>query len=269
MTIRIWHQSSAPFGTLGAYRDALVRHVEAIVSEGTQVEFHGLDPALYGGRAPAEVLQYAYPRHLITSHIIENCIRAEQEGFDAVAIASFNDPYVREARSTVDIPVISMAESSLLIGCGVVKRLALITLAPASVWRLQEIVERHHLDKRVSGIYALKPKTDEKELLRGFADFDVLRGSFVSTCERAIADGAELVIAAEGVLNEVLFANGLHRVQDTPVLDCVGVSFQHAEMMVRLQRSTGLAVGRAWNHAKPDDALLSAVRKTKDYTDGD
>jgi Asp/Glu/hydantoin racemase len=262
MTIRIWHQSGAPFATLGAYGDMLARHVMKVVAADTEVVFHGLDPAAYGGRAPAEVLKYAYARHLILGQIVESCIQAEKEGFDAVAIASYSDPLVREARSIVDIPVVSMAESSMLLSCSAAKRFALVTLTPENVWRLREMVERHGLSARVSGIYPLQPRTTERDLVNAFTEPAPILEIFTRTAEQAIAEGAELVIPAEGVLNELLFANQFHRVGPAPVLDCVGATFLHAEMMVRLRRTSALTVGRAWDHARPDDEMLASLRRS-------
>jgi Asp/Glu/hydantoin racemase len=261
MTMRIWHQSAAPFGAMGLYSEALQRHINAIVSPGTEVVFHGLDPSVYAGHPPADVLKYAYPRHLILSQIIENCIQAERDGFDAIAIAAFNDPFVREARSAVDIPIVSMAETSMLIACNSAKRFALVTLTPENVWRLREIVERHGLERRVSGIYSIEPRTTERELLQGFTEPKAVAAVFTRAAERAIADGAELIIAAEGVLNELLYAHKFHRVHMTPVLDCVGGTFLYAELMVRLYRTSALRVSRTWDHAKPEATLIAEIRR--------
>lgn len=261
MATRIWYQSGAPLGSMGAYAEALKRHVGAVASPGTEVVFHGLPAELYGGRAPAEVLKYAYPRHLILSRIIENCMQAEREGYDAVALASYNDPFVREARSVVDIPVVSVAESTLLTACTQARRFALITLTPENVVRLSEIVERHALERRVNGIYALEPQTTERELSEAFANPANLLPVFSNAVERAVKAGAELVIPAEGVLNEVLVTHRVTRLHEVPILDCIGTVLLHAEMMIGLRQKTGLAIGRRWEHAKPAPDLLEAVRK--------
>lgn len=260
MTMRIWHQSGAPFAALGSYGEMLARHVREVVAADTEVSFHGLEPAAYAGHAPAEVLKYAYARHLILGSIVENCIRAENEGYDAVAIASYSDPFVREARSMVDIPVVSMAESSMLLSCSAAKRFALVTLTPENVWRLREMIERHGLDKRVSGVYPLEPRTTEKDLVQAFADPTRVVEIFRQTVQRAVADGAELVIPAEGVLNELLYASRVHRIGPVPILDCVGATFLHAELMVRMRRTSQLTVGRSWDHARPDAALAASLR---------
>lgn len=263
MSIRIWHQSGAPFASMGGYSTLLQSHVAEVVAEGTIVEFHGLDPALYAGRAPADVLKFAYARHLILGQIVENCVLAEQQGFDAVAIASYNDPLVREARSIVDIPVVSMAESSMLLSCSAARRFALVTLTPENVPRLEEIVDRHGLGQRISGIHPMQPRITERELVAAFDRPESVLAAFDRVACSAIEAGAELVIPAEGVLNELIYAHRHHRVDDVPILDCVGATFLHAELMVRMRRSSDLVVGRRWEHAKPDGELASALRRAR------
>lgn len=261
MSMKIWHQSGAPFAAMGGYSERLQHHVKDVVSADTEVVFHGLDPAVYAGRAPAEVLKYAYARHLILGTVVENCLRAEKEGYDAVAIASYSDPLVREARSVVDIPIVSMAESSMLLSCSAARRFALVTLTPENVWRLREMVERHGMERRVSGILPLEPRITEKDLVAAFDAPDRIVEAFSATARAAVAAGAELVIPAEGVLNELLYAHRVQRIDDTPVLDCVGATFLHAELMVRMRRTSGLTVGRAWDHARPDASMLGSLRR--------
>ncbi len=259
--MRIWHQSAAPLATMGAYAERVQRHVRDVVAADTDVVYHGVDATAYGGLPPAAVLKYPYARQLVLGTIVERCIQAEREGFDAVAIASFSDPFVREARSVVDIPVVSMAESSMLLACSASRRFGLVTLTPENVWRVREMVERHGLEKRVSGVNALEPRTTEKDLVAGFDAPARVIAAFEAAAQRAVGDGAELVIPAEGVLNELLYENRVQRIAQVPVLDCVGATFLHAELMVRMRRATGLSIGRAWDHARPDDVMLQALRR--------
>ena len=258
--MRIWHQSAAPLSGMGPYAEALDAHIRRVVSPGTEVVLHGLSRDAYAGRPPARVLKYPYLRHLILGEVIEGCIRAEREGFDAIALASYNDPFVREARSVVDIPIVSMAESTLFLGSTLASRLGLVTLTRANVPRLREIVERHGLEEHVATILPLDPETTEAELMEAFSDPAPLLEIFSTTAERAAEAGAELLIPAEGVLNEVLFAHGVSSLHDLPVLDCVGTVFLHAELRVHLAERTGLRVGRRGSTEKPEAELLAQVR---------
>src|SRR5689334_14413693 len=110
--MRIWHQSMTVLDDYGFYAETIARHARASVADDTQVVLHGLRPGTYAGLAPVEVLKHPYPYHVILDQALENCFQAQQEGFDAVALASYSEPFLREARSLVDIPVASLAEST-------------------------------------------------------------------------------------------------------------------------------------------------------------
>jgi Asp/Glu/hydantoin racemase len=168
--MRIWHQSMAPFAAVGAYAETLARHVETAVSPGVEVELHGLETELYGGHPPARVLRYPYAAHLVARTAIERCVQAEAEGYDAVAFATFAEPFLRESRAAVDIPVASMLESALLVGCSVARRMAFVSLEPNGARRVRDVVERHGFATRVSGFHTLGADMDEQRLSQAFTD---------------------------------------------------------------------------------------------------
>jgi len=68
-----------------------------------------------------------------------------------------------------------------------------------------------------------------------------------------------LVIPAEGVLNEVLFWEGVQSIGDATVMDCVGASLLYAELLVDLKRRVGIGVGRRWLYATPPPDLLKTL----------
>ena len=83
--------------------------------------------------------------------------------------------------------------------------------------------------------------------------------SFRSTAQMAVDAGADVIIAAEGVLNEVMFWNDVKSIDGATVLDAVGASFLFAEMMVNMKRKMGLGVGRRWAYAIPPKDVLDAL----------
>jgi hypothetical protein len=97
-----------------------------------------------------------------------------------------------------------------------------------------------------------------------FASPKELIEDFTRAAEKAVAEGADAVLPAEGLLSELLHANGLKRIADAAVLDCVGAALLHAEMMVNAKRRLGLAVGRRWAYAKPPQDLLDELRPTRE-----
>jgi hypothetical protein len=100
------------------------------VEPGTAVVVQGLPgPADYvvsvasakDGTAPVgavttiDVIGSAYLYNITLREAIETARQAEREGYDAYVIGSWTDPFLREMRSAVDIPVVSTVEASLLL----------------------------------------------------------------------------------------------------------------------------------------------------------
>lgn len=257
MTMRIWHQSVTSLDTLGAYGAALRSRIPGLVSPRTEVVLHGLPAACYAGRSPAEVLRYPYIRHKIHGLVLDQVRVAAAEGFDAVALVTFAEPLLEQARACVDMPVISMLETCLLTACTLARRMALVTLGEDNVARLRDQAEGHRLSERIAGILALTPPITEFQLMEAFARPGPVVDAFVATARGAVAAGAGVIIPAEGVLNEVLAAAEIRRIGDTPVMDCVAVVLAYTEMMVGLRRRVGLEVDRGWQHTRAPADLMA------------
>ena len=103
--------------------------------------------------------------------------------YDAAIIAAFGDPGLFGARELFDIPVVGMAEASMLTACMLGRRFAIVTFARALGPWYQECVDLHGLTGRCAGIRMLDDPfqsigdvQDEKESLlagaRGQAALD-------------------------------------------------------------------------------------------------
>jgi len=84
---------------------------------------------------------------------------------------------------------------------------------------------------------------------------------FTAVARRAIAEGADLVIPAEGVLNEVLQVHGVREIEGATVMDCVGAAFLQAELQVNAQRRLRLSVGRRWAYPRPPPEILARLHE--------
>lgn len=258
--MRIWHQSMTELDALPEYRATMQAHADAVTARGTEIAIHGLPQGSYGGLSPSDVLGYPYAYHVILGHAIEAAYEAERQGYDAYVVGSYSEPFLREIRSVVDIPVASMAESTFLVACSLGKYQALITNTSGIARIVKNQVDKHGLRERVLGVYVIDPPLNEAALARAYRDAGELTAGFTNTAAQAIEAGADVVIPAEGVLCELLYANGVNRVGDVPVLDSLGVCWHYAEMLVKLWRNTGLRVGRRWEYPRPDAPLLAQIR---------
>jgi Asp/Glu/hydantoin racemase len=258
--MRIWYQSMAPIRHLTNYTDSLARHAAQACSPGVEVRFNGASDEAYAGRTPADLLRYPYAKHVLGEEAIGHALRAEREGYDAIIIGSFSDPFLPEIRSLLNIPVISMPESAMLLACSLAESFAMVTLGPPNVVRVRKTVHRHGMGARVTGVHAFAQQWDEAQLDAALAQPGPLIESFVEVSRRAVVDGADLVIPAEGVLNEVLFMHGVAAVDGATVMDCVGAALLQAEMQVNAKRRLKLGVGRHWALRPPADVMTRLRR---------
>lgn len=258
---KFWYQSAAPIGGLPHYRAALAKHAREACPDGVEVTFNGVREERYHGRLPAELHRYPYAKFVLQMDSIEFAIQAERDGFDAFVIGSFSEPFLAETRSVLDIPVVSLAEASLLTACSLAEQFALITLAPSYARRLRGVVRRHGLESRLADVQALGTAHDEASVDAAFASPQALIDDFTAVAQRIVAEGADVVIPAEGLLSELLHANGVKAIAGATVLDCVGVALLQADMMVKLKRTLGVGVGRRWAYARPPADLLKDLRK--------
>jgi allantoin racemase len=257
--IRIWHQSITDLDRLPSYRDALTSHARHVAAGTFTVDVHGVDPGTYpDGVAPIRTTCYPWLHSLLSTQIVRNAIRAEQEGYDAVACSCFLDPALREARAAVDIPVVSVLETSLTCSSVVAGSVGLLGLGGAMAADMRTLAAGYGLDGRIAAMVPIDPELTELEL-----EDPGRRGTVLERVRRAgqaaCAAGAELLVPAEGMLNTLLVRLGVTELDGVPVLDAYGLLLRQAEMYVRLWRGTGLRTSRAGRYARAPEALRRHV----------
>lgn len=94
-----------PFGT-DAYDRIIEDTLAPLAMDGTDLEIRNLIGA-------PENIDYFWPKHLLEVAVFEECLRLEDEGFDAVVVGCCYDPGVRVARELVDLPVVGPLEAAL------------------------------------------------------------------------------------------------------------------------------------------------------------
>lgn len=259
--MRICYQSMTAFSDMGAYAARLRDHAASVAAPGTEVHFQGLSPSLYGGLVPGDVFPYPYLKYVVQDAALEACVQAERQGFDAFVIGSFSEPHLRQSRSAVDIPVLSMPESAFLTACSLAERFALVTLSPKYARRVSEVIARHGMGQRVAGTFTLGEDIGEREASAALDDPRDMLAAFDAAASQAIAAGADMLLPAEGILNEVIHAGALREVRGAAVMDCVGVVLLHAEMLVRARQSLGLGYGRAWSYPLAPADIQARLRR--------
>jgi Hydantoin racemase len=249
MTLKLWHQSVNELSRIGAYKKGIEAHAKTLLGAEAEVHVHGLPEGTYGAQSPTEALGNAYLYHRVLAPIVEQAVEAERQGYDAFVMGSFSEPYLREMRCAVDIPVVSLTEASLLMGCALGGQIGLISNAPSVAYMTKLSVAKHHLEARVLEVTALSPGMDEYELIAARDNPSELIANFSATARDLIARGAEVIVPAEGVMAEILAHAGMHMIDKAVVLDVFAASWTQALALIRLRRA-GFGTSRAWLYSR-------------------
>ncbi|HMO30337.1 aspartate/glutamate racemase family protein [Enterovirga sp.] len=249
MTLRIWHQSVNELSRIGAYKRGIEAQAAAFLGPDAEVHVQGLPEGTYGDLSPSDALGNAYTYHRVLAPLVEMAVEAETRGYDAFVMGSFSEPFLREMRTAVDIPVVSLTEASLLVGCSLGSRIGLISNAPNVAYMTSLSVAKHHLEARVLEVTSLSPGMDEYELMAAREEPSRLVAAFAGKARELIARGADVIVPAEGVMAEILAGEGIRRIDKAVVLDVFMAAWAHALSLVRLRRG-GIGTSRAWLYSR-------------------
>ena len=101
----------------------------------------------------------------------------------------------------------------------------------------------------------------EEELLPALRNPEPVIEKFKAVAERAVNDGASVIIPSPIFVANIAYKAGLTRVGDTLVLDTVSVAVKYAEMLVDLKK-IGIEVSRKLQvYGSPGKDLLGEVFK--------
>ena len=256
--MRIWHQSFIVLEDAPAYADRVRRHIDRVKRPGTVVDLHGLLPETYPIDYPGGDLGYSF---LFGVHSLQwpaAALAAQRQGYDAFAMCTIIDPLSREIKTIVDIPVVAAGETCFHIASMHGQRFGLMLFMDRVIPRYRQLIEWCGLAGRCADI---RPSgLGFGDVMKGFDNPGPVIDRFRETARAMIAAGADVIIPGEIPMNVLLAAEGVHRVDDVPVVDCLGVTLKMTEMMVELKASTGLAHSRhGWHNAAPPAARLAEV----------
>jgi len=256
--MRIWHQSFIVLEEVPAYTDRVRRHIDRVKQSGTVVDLHGLLPQTYPSNYPGGDLGFSF---LFGMHSLQwpaNALTAARSGYDAFAMCTIIDPLYREIKTIVDIPVVAAGEVCFHVASMHGQRFGLLLFMDRVIPRYQQLIEWSGLNGRCAGIRQTGLKFDD--VVAGFEKPGPVIDRFREAARGLIASGADVIIPGEIPMNVLLAGEGVHRVDDVPVIDCLGVTLKMTEMMVELKASTGLSHSRhGWHNAAPPAARVAEV----------
>ena len=149
---------------------------------------------------------------------------------DAIIIAAFSDPALKEARQAASCPVFGICESAMKTAARMVERFAIVTLGAALRSAIEANAAAYGFAGHLTGVHIL-PWT----VTTVSADPPTFRRAFAEACTRAVAeDGAEAVIIGGGPLSGI--ADAIAEELPVPAMDGVRCA---VEMAVASGSGTG------------------------------
>ena len=247
---KIWWQSSTALDALPilkTYAESLRSHAKKVLSPGFEIELKGVS------RGTFEV-QNPYFEYLNNWEIIENLYIAQKEGYSAIAVGCALDPGVREVRTLTDIPVLGLAETSMLAACMLGRRFSFVTYTTGLAdKKFPQLVRDYGLSERAAPVGCMNVSLED--LAKAFDNPEPIIEEFLGVSERVVQQGAEVILPGCGLLNMVLVNNGIASFLENqvPIVDVVGILLKQAESMIILKRVSNLQVSRVGYYAKPDN----------------
>jgi allantoin racemase len=152
---------------------------------------------------------------------------AERSGeFDGVVLACFGDPGLFAARETSRVPVVGIAEASMLVACTVAHRFSVVTVLPRVKPWIEDTVRLHGLESRCASVRTTPLTVLDCERDPAAAEREIVRASRTAIDE----DGAEAIClgcAGMGPLDKAV-----EQAVGVPVLDGVACAVKLLEGLV-------------------------------------
>lgn len=254
--MRIWWQSSLSLGAdpiWTPYQESLIKHVQKVARAGTEVDVHGVkfaEPLLERSN---------YVRYLNEAQVIDNAITAEREGYDAFCVGCTLDPGISEIREVVDIPVAFLSESCLHLACILGGKFSLLAFNKDVLLYLTQKIKQYGLEEQ----FVPCPPFDMSvvDLPGGFSNPAPFVDAVKQTGQKAIEQGAGILISACNVLNMVLVNCGCRQIDGVPILDTAGALMKMTELMVDLKQ-IGVSRSKAGLYTPLSKEDLARVRKS-------
>jgi allantoin racemase len=200
---------------------------------------------------------YSYFAFLNKREIVEAVMAAEKEGFDAVVVNSFSDMGVAEARSIVDIPVVSVSETSMMYATLLGEKFGI--LIPGDLPYLVPLFLSQIRERGLEGRVIQNPVRAfampiEDLMTRGWHEPERVTEQVTKAGQTLLKDGANVVICGSTTFGPLCTALGITSLgpDRAPLLDPLAIALKMAEVMVDFRMKIGLPfISRGWTYKLP------------------
>jgi allantoin racemase len=174
-------------------------------------------------------IEYDYDREIAAPYVVEEVIKANKEGFDAIVINCFDDPGLDAAREVSDKLVLGIGESSITTALLLGHRIAIISTGRQSIPIYHRKAMTLGIEGRIVHIAGI-----DVGVLDIRKDIDNVKEILLGEIERSVRHhGAEVVVLGCGGF--IGLAEELSTKTKVPVIDPTMVTVKLAESLTRLR----------------------------------
>ncbi len=243
----------------GHYNEALRRILDRVKDPDTEIEVHGITKR--GGLAD----QFHYLDYLESGEVMENVQIATRRGFDAFLIGNIGDPGIHACREITTMPVLGLCETALHTACLMGKNFSLVTINEKFTPRIIDNVHRYKLERRLAAVNRMTIDRIN-DLDEGFIKASARKRifeQFMKAADANVEQGAEVIIAAGGVVMALLAEFGVHQAaKNTPILNGIVSLVKMGEAAVKMNRIMGgTFLSKRLYYAPPGSDQIDEIRK--------
>ncbi len=205
--------------TTQSITDLVLKHARRFAAKSTTLR---AATGAFGPRYVASRIGYA-----IAGHAAVDALANDRGRKDAVVLACFGDPGLAALKEASAVPVVGMAEASILQASAIGKKFSIVTGGERWKPMLEEFVAAHGLASRLASVRTVAPTG--ADIARNPKAAMALLAKGCQACVRE--DGADVVILGGAGLAGL--AAKLKPQVDVPLLDGVACAVSMAEALAR------------------------------------
>jgi allantoin racemase len=250
--MRIWLHKHTVEGRLPLLDEWYREHLDSIAAPGTVVDIKTLPADTYPSETPFGLVGHHAAQVLFSEHFAHAALRAEREGYDAWITAAGQDPGLRDARHLAGIPTLGYGETTFFLSALTGQRFGLLGFMPPLEEPIRANIKRYGLLDSLA-CYDIVPGGWDGVHRALEGDYEPFMTAYSAAAERARRAGAEVLVPAEGIPNEILWHLGVRELHGMPVVDPAGLAVKLAELTVTLQDLRIFSRSQAgyWFHRPP------------------
>ncbi len=257
--MRIWWQNSSPVHVTkecSDFLESLTKHLNSIKRADTQITFNSVEKGSLDLHFNSAVALNTFA----PGGVLNKLIQAEREGYDAVAIGCFLDPALQEARELTNIPIFSLAETSMHMACMLGSKFSGVAFADKQAQYYDGLVRKYGLEARAVPFASLGT-----DLQNVFNNPGQLKDLFRQLVRSLVSAGAEVILPACGALGMLTVNERITEMEGALILDVNGLLLKITEAMVDFHKAAGVSRSRQVLYQRPSPEKIKQILQIYNY----